>query len=217
MSNLTASGSLPSANALTSTNGVVYNLYRNDGAGGPIDYTSPIATTSATSWTSGPLVYPGVWKFGVRAYQVANSLEEKNLDAAIELVLDGSAADVSATPIAPSGLRAIPRPGGAIRVEWGYHSTVRGRLPLGFHVYLGAGGAPDYSSPVFSTVHLLGRTSYLGDLTGLVSGTTYTVGVRAYNAAGEEKNSSTVAITSDATGPQGVDTLIATPTAIQGD
>jgi len=217
MSSLTASGSLPAAAVSTSSNGVVYNVYRNDGSGGPIDYTNPIATTSAPSEISGPPVFPSDWKFGVRACQLANSLEEKNLDAAIELVLNGSAADISATPIAPNGLRAIPRAAGAIRVEWGYHSMGRGRLPLGFNVYLGVGGTPDYSSPVFSTAYALGRTTYLGDLTGLVSGTTYTVGVRAYNAAGEETNSSTVAITSDATGPQGVDTLTATPTAIQGD
>src|SRR5665213_3448713 len=102
---------------------ISYNLYRNAGSGGPIDYSSPIATTTATTWTAPAapgLAYPGDWKFGVRAMWLDDALEEQNLDAAVELFLDASGLDISRRPTEPSGLRAIPQTAGAIRVEWGY-------------------------------------------------------------------------------------------------
>ena len=202
---------------MTTQDAIAYNIYRNDGSGGPIDYATPVASTSSTSWASGPLAAPGQWKFGVRAARLADGLEEKNLDAAVAISLGDAGADLSGRPAGPSGLRAFPRANGAIRVEWGYLTAARARSPLGFHVYLGAGGSPDYSAPVASTPYSLGRASYLCDLPGLVHGTRYAIGVRAYNGAGEEANTSTVQITSDAIGPQGVDILTATPTAQQGD
>jgi hypothetical protein len=199
---------------------ITYNIYRNDGSGGPIDYSTPIASTTATSWTStgAPgLASPGAWKFGVRAFRAEDALEEKNLDAAVALILDASALDVSRRPVAPSGLRAIPRAAGAIRVEWGCQLRDRARAPIGFRIYAGDGARPDYTTPRASVAYALGRTSYFADLTGLASGTTYSLGVRAFNDAGEETNETAVLTTADAAGPAAVDTLTATATATQGD
>jgi hypothetical protein len=197
---------------------ISYHIYRNDGAGGPIDYSTPVATTADTSWTApGPLACPGDWKFGVRAFRTDDAQEEQNLDVAAALVLDAQAVDVTRRPTAPSGLRAIPRPAGAIRVEWGWHGLNRTRLPRGFRVYVGIGGPPDYATPRASTPYVLGKTSYSADLTGLASGTTCWIAVRAFNDAGEESNTATVPAASSAAGPQGVDALTATATATQGD
>jgi hypothetical protein len=196
---------------------VAYNIYGNDGAGGPIDYSTPITNTTETSWSSASLASPGSWKFGVRAVRVADGLEERNLDAAITLNLDTASADVSARPLPPSGLRAIPRPLGVVRVEWGYHLVDRTRAPVGFHVYNGTGGAIDYDSPAATVAYTPGRISYLADLSGLEAGAIHTVGVRAFNASGEDANVSTTEVVCDATGPNGVDLLAANPTATQGD
>jgi hypothetical protein len=208
---------IPGAPVGSGSGVVAYNIYGNDGSGGPIDYSTPIATTTETSWSSASLATPGSWKFSVRAVRVADGLEEQNLDAAITLDLDASAADVSSRPLPPNGLRAIPRPKGVVRVEWGYHLVERARTPSGFHVYAGIGGSLDYGSPVATVPFVLGRISYLAELNGLNAGEIYTVGVRAFNTAGEEANVSTTEVVSDATGPQGVDILAANPTATQGD
>ena len=45
----------------------IYNVYGNDGAGGPVDYSAPVATTSATTWSSAPLAAPGLHRCAVRA------------------------------------------------------------------------------------------------------------------------------------------------------
>lgn len=195
---------------------ISYNIYRNDGAGGPIDYSVPVATTAATSWTApDPPACPGDWKFGVRAFRTDDALEEQNLDAAAALVLDASGLDVTRRPTPPNGLRALPRPGGAIRVEWGWPLLNRARLPTGFRIYVGDGGPTDYTTPRASAPFVLGQGSYSVELTGLDSGATYSLGVRAFNDSGEETNTTTVLATSDAAGPQGVDSL--TATATQGD
>lgn len=195
---------------------ISYNVYRNDGNGGPIDYSVPVATTAATSWTApGPLAFPGNWKFGVRAFRTDDAQEEQNLNVAAALVLDASALDVTRRPTPPSGLRAIPQAGGAIRVEWGWPLLNRTRQPTGFRIYVGAGGPTDYTTPKASVPFVLGQSTYSVDLTGLDSGTTYSLCVRAFNDAGEETNTAAVLATSKAAGPQGVDAL--TATATQGD
>jgi len=110
-----------------------YNIYSNAG-GGPINYTTPIATTYELSWTSGPLAYPDTWMFGVRAFN--GNGEEKNLDCAVEIVLDASGNDITMRPEAPFGLRAFATAGGGIRAEWTYPFLNSATLPTGFHVYL---------------------------------------------------------------------------------
>ena len=44
--------------------------------------------------------------------------------------------------------------------------------------------------------------TFVADLSGLANGTTYTIGVRAYNATAEEPNTTTVTCTADSTGPR---------------
>jgi hypothetical protein len=77
----------------------------------------------------------------------------------------------------------------------------------------GDGGTCPYGVPA-ATVLYSARivNSFVCNLAGLADGTTYTIGVRAYNAIAEERNTNTVNVTADASGPAAVDSLTATAT-----
>ena len=188
-----------------------YHVYANTGAGDPINYNLPVATVSGVTWTSGALAYPGDWKFAVRAFDLASGLEEQNLDCAVEIILDSSGNDITSRPLPPFALRALATTGASVRVEWAYGIVAAGKTPTGFHVYIGTGGSPNYSSAV-ATVSFSSAiaNAFVANLTGLSDGTAYTVGVRAYNATAEEPNTQTVSVTADATGPSSVTSLTAT-------
>lgn len=190
---------------------VWYHVYANTGQDDPINYSArggPIATVDGLSWTSSALSYPGTWKFGVRAFYYPNGLEEQNLDCAIELILSATGADITNRPGPPRGLRALPVAGGNVKVEWSYPNPAStAQTPTGFNVYSGAGSL-SYATPnttVSYTSSIMNGFTVV--LTGLTNGTTYTIGVRAYNATAEEPNTVTVTCTSDATGPTAVQCL----------
>src|SRR5262249_17738133 len=148
------------------------------------------------------------WSFGTRA---ANGYgEEQNLDCAITIVLDALGNDATNRPSAPVGLRTFATPSAGARVEWHYPPTRGSTTPTGFHVYIGIGGVPDYSTPAamvpFEAVIL---NSCSAEISGLTDGVTYAISVRAFNAWGEEVNTSTVSVTADATGPSSVASLSA--------
>jgi hypothetical protein len=188
-----------------------YHVYQNTASGGPIDYSSPVATVSGLTWTSGALTYPGVWRFGVRAYDTVLMLEEENLDCALTLILNAAATDVSLQPAPPIGLRAFATAAAGIRVEWAYNTINPPVVPTGFHVYIGTSGSPNYGSPAATISYGAAIAgTFVANLAGLTSGTTYTIGVRAYNSVTEEPNTVTVNCTADGAGPSAVIDLTAT-------
>jgi Fibronectin type III domain len=194
-----------------------YHIYSNTGARDPINYTSPVATIGSpatTTWSSSALTHPGTWSFGVRAFDTVSGLEEENLDCSVTIVLDASGQDITNQPPAPVGLRAFATAGGAIRVEWISPPTSAVQQPQGFFIYFGTGGTPNYASPA-ATVLFTAATAntFATNLAGLTDGTTYTIGVRAYNATAEEANTNTVTVTADATGPTAVVSLTAVATS----
>ncbi len=91
------------------------------------------------------------------------------------------------------------------------------KAPSGFDVYTGTSGMPSYAMPaatvLFSTVI---ANSFVANMTGFIDGTTYSVGVRAYNATAEETNTATVTVTAIATGPSAVEGLVGVATAVGG-
>jgi hypothetical protein len=197
---------IPQGGALV---GLGFHVYANTGVGDPINYVLPVATVFGLTWTSGPLAYPGDWKFGVRAFDSCG--EEQNLDAAVELILDSGANDITRRPLPPAGLRAIAKAGGSIRVEWAYPSVNRAKLPTGFHVYTGTGGVPSYITPAATVAYSSGIAGTFSTMfTDLTDGATYTIGVRAFNGFAEEQNSTAVSVAADATGPLPVDSLSGT-------
>jgi hypothetical protein len=188
-----------------------YHVYSNTGSGDPINYATSVATTliSDTTWTSTALAAPGAWKFGVRAFD--SNGEEQNLDCAVTIVLDAFGNDITNQPLPPTGLRAFAMPGGSIRVEWYYPLTRGPTVPIGFNIYLGIGDAPNYTTPAATVLYSAGLFNvFVANIAGLSDGTTYAVGVRAYNGSGAEQNTIAVSVTADAIGPAAVDSLFAT-------
>jgi hypothetical protein len=194
---------------ITIGSGIYYNIYISDGPGQPIDYNTPVATTMLLTWTSSGLIVPGVWGFGVRAENEYG--EEQNLDCALTVIFDASGHDITNIPAPPIALRAFATAGAGIRVEWAYPPARGAKAPTGFHAYLGS-PSPDYTTPA-ATVAANGAImgGFQINIPGLVDGTTYRVGVRAYNASGEEANATTVSVTADGTGPAPVSGLTLTP------
>ena len=187
---------------------VAYHVYANTGAGDPINYSLAIDTTSGLTYTASPLSYPGTWSFGVRAFYVISGLEEQNLDCCVTIILDANGDDVTNRPPPTTVLRAFPLAGGAIRAEWIYPPTYGPKTPTGFHVYTGV-GALSYATPTATVAWGTGiANSFVTNMTGFTDGTTYTVGVRAFNATAEETNTNTVTVTAIATGPAPVDGLV---------
>ncbi len=183
---------------------VGYHVYSNQGLGDPIDYEHPAATVYGTIYQTQGLEFPGTWKFAVRAFDTVTEMEEANVDATVTIVLGPTGTNASALPSAPVGLLAVPGSAGSIRLHWTYPSNAY--IPTGFHVYLGTSGSPDYSTVVstkLATDYSV-NPQYSCLLSGLTDGTTYAIGVRAYNGAGEEANTTYVSARAVIAGPGAV-------------
>lgn len=199
---------------------VGYHIYSNNGEfGDPINYANPVATINSfgiTTWTSFGLFYPATWSFGVRAFNQYG--EEENVDCVVTFTLNSQGVDITNTPGPPSGLRAIQKANASILAEWTYLGTgVAAQTPTGFHVYVGTSLPLNYTTPTATTLYSSGIfNSYSATLTGLTNGTTYYIGVRAYNAVSQETNTVTVSCVADSVGPTAVVGLTIVATALSG-
>jgi hypothetical protein len=192
---------------------VEYAIFSNSGSG-PISYVAPIATTAALTWTSGPLTFPDTWAFGVRAFFTLGGLEETNLDCAVQITLSATGTDVTNVPPAPLAIRAFATAGGGIRVEWFAPPVYGANAPTGYHIYLGSGSSPNYG--VVAAVVLYSTaigSNLVANIAGLTGGVLYQVGVRAYNATGEEQNTNTVSVMPISVGPLPVQNLVGVATS----
>jgi hypothetical protein len=170
-----------------------YNIYANNGAGGPIDYTTPIGSTTDLSFVIGPLAPLSDNRFAVRALDPATNLEEANTESCVRILLDANGSDISSRPNPPHALVIRSIAGGGCRASWAYNPIGQGGTPIGFHVYLTQGNTPAYDSPSASVAYLAGTMGYSCVLSGLAAGTSYTVAVRAYNGTAIENNTTVVA------------------------
>mgnify|MGYP003532320853 FL=1 len=190
-----------------------YHVYANDHAGGPVDYGSVVATvTVGTTYAAAALSTSTDTTFAVRAFDSVSGHEEKNVDCRVRIVIDAAGVDVTGRPNAPYGLRARATAGGGATAEWAYNSASQGGAPTGFKVWLTLGDTPNYvASPAATVAYSTGTPYFRATLTGLTDATEYVVAVRAYNAAGNETNTSaTSLVVGDSTGPDSVDDLTAT-------
>lgn len=185
-----------------------YHVYANDGAGGPIDYTSIVATTASLTWLSGSLAAGSDHLYAVRAFDTVSGLEEQNVDAVVRVVLDASQIDITMRPDPPAGLTVLATAAGGCRVFWHRDSLSSGAVPTGFSVYRTAGSVVNWaSSPVATVTYQTGKLDYFADLTGLSHGVEYAIGVRAVNTYSHDGNTAQVIVTGDTTGPDAVDGL----------
>jgi hypothetical protein len=192
---------------------ISYNIYANDGMGGDVDYSTPIASSSDLTYATGTLATPSDNTFAVRAFDTVSGIEEANTDARVRIILNASGNDITAQPNAVVGLSATPTAGGSCWVSWGYVPTGQGGPPSLFNVTLTAGTTPS-TNPGASIPYLTGVAGYGCSLSGLAGNTPYTIAVQAVGASSVLLGPvATVPITYLATTLSDVDSLVATPMA----
>lgn len=187
---------------------VEYRLYRNNGAGGPVDYTTVISTSSSLTFNTPAMAISSDNLFAVRARETTTSIEEDNVDQVVRIVVDGAGNNVTARPNAPTGVTATRKGSGGVRVAWVYSPAGEGGPPTEFRVWITAGSTVNYAAAPAATVAANGSRWYSVDLTGLTNGQAYAVGVRSANAIGVELNTTaTATFTASTVGPAAVQNL----------
>src|SRR5438309_5114675 len=111
---------------------IVYQVFSNGGTGGPIDYSTPIATVSGTSYMTGALAAPGDYRFAVRAKDTGTALAEANTQASVRIALDAAGRDIGRVPNTPFATVARPTSGGGGLVEWSYFAAGQAVAPSNF-------------------------------------------------------------------------------------
>lgn len=187
---------------------VHYHVYANDFAGGSIDYGSPVATTTALTYSPAPIPVNSDVSFAVRAFDSVSGLEERNTDAVVRIVSDAAGVNRIDTPPSPTGLTVRATAGGTAKVEWSQPPSMPGNRPTGFAAWLVPSPGPiDYDATPDATVDFLGFGSHRLTLAGLADGVDYLVGVRAINANGSDGNTASVVLTGSTIGPDPVQGL----------
>ena len=154
-----------------------YHVYSNDLAGGPVDYGTPVADVATPGYVSAPLPFGSDATFAVRAYDDVTGLEEKNIQARVNVVTGPAGEDLSDRPSPVPYVAAYGRTEGVVFVAW--PAAPFGPPPDGYRVYAGT-PAVSYASPV-ATVAFAPLTDRYGvELTGLTPGATYEFAVVAY-------------------------------------
>jgi hypothetical protein len=183
--------------------GLLYHVYANDGAGGPIDYDTVIATTNTLSYVTDTLTGPAVWSFGVRAYDGDTHLEERNVDAVVTVRLDAAGHDITNIPAPVLALTGHAGKAGKAVLSWQYQTSDPAKTPRQFNVYQGTSSV-NYTSPVTTVPYRSLLRVFQATVSGLTGGTTYRFSVRAANTTGEEQSTSTVVVQSETAGPSAV-------------
>src|SRR6516225_12308007 len=99
---------------------ILYRIYGNNGTGGPVDFSSPIATVQELSYATGPLNASGDYTFLVRAYDPGTGFEDGNTEARVRVSIGPDGSDMSGVPGPPTALSFIPLGGGGAGLSWVY-------------------------------------------------------------------------------------------------
>lgn len=196
---------------------LVYRIFKGDSSGGPIDYLTVVATVSAptTTYVGAALTVGTRTRFAVRAYDTVTGLDDMNRDVMALVVLDGAGLDVSGTPGPVLSLTARASSAGTIVADWVHHPAGR-PIPAGFKVWVTAGSsvnygvAPALTQSFAAVAYEAAGGRHRGTVSGLTAGTAYSVGVRAYNAAGTDSGVISTSVTPVAAGPAAVLGLVVT-------
>ncbi|MEX2211975.1 MAG: fibronectin type III domain-containing protein [Gaiellaceae bacterium] len=137
---------------------------------------SQVSTTSATSYTFSGLACGTSYTLGVEAYNSAGTSSRSSISGSTGACPVGP-------PAAPSGLSVSGVSTSALTLSWSAVSRASG-----YRVFLNV-----------SQVSTSSATSYT--FSGLACGTSYTLGVEAYNTAGASARSPTTSRTSDCPPP----------------
>jgi hypothetical protein len=176
-----------------------YRVYSNGGAGGPVDYGTPVADVAGPPYVTAVLGFSSDYTFAVRAYDDVSGLEERNLTARVRVVTGPAGGDLTGLPRPPHALQARAFGAATAAVDWYALPPGPYGTPAGFRVYKGTPSV-DYTAPALTQAND-GRSAYRVLVGGLTAGLTYRFAVRAYNAAGEESNTASVALAVPAAAP----------------
>jgi hypothetical protein len=187
-----------------------YHIYMGDHSGGPINYAAPIGTAAGTTFSPPALPAGSRTRFGIRAFDTATGMEEKNTDATIEIVIAADGSDVSAIPGDCVGVEARAAGAGNVRVAWSYLAVPGMPAPTAFHVYANP-GAIDWTLPPVVSVTASPTRQYVTFLSGMADGVAYAVGVRSV-AAGVESPGVAVPVVGISAGILDVSGGVAAPT-----
>ncbi len=172
-----------------------YHIYGNNGAGGPVNDSTPIGTTSSLTIVLGPFAPSTDNTFLVRAYDTTTGLEEANTEALVRLMIGPDGHDKEGLPNPPHALTVSDAQNGGCRITWAYAPDWESGVPSGFNVYMSAGHVVDTTSVSAVVIYSSGVVGYSCLLPGPFSWTTYTVLVRSFNVVGTETNSQSLTAT----------------------
>lgn len=176
---------------------VVTRIYWNGGSG-PVDYSTPLASVTGTSYVHAvPASADAV--FAARRYDTVSGLEERNVDARWRVRTGPAGEDLTAVPGPAAGLSAYRGPAGTVVVRWGYPHVAkrisggtgltdlmgRGPLPTGFRVYGAVTPLTLPATPAAVVAFVAGVETYQTLLTGFPAGAVVEVCVKPYNGVGE--------------------------------
>lgn len=169
---------------------IQYRIYKSPDAGGPVDYSSVVATvTSGTTWATSPIPTGSDVTYAVRAFDTVTGLEERNVTATFRQRTGGSGQDLSAVPNAALAVAGVATGTTSAQVAWVFEPGAGTTPPTGFKVYASATAftstPPSGLTPKATVAYVRGRRHYTASATGLSPGTTYHVAVVPYNAAGD--------------------------------
>ncbi len=174
-----------------------YHLYVARGSLNDLDFTAPDA------------IYPGVAigelvgfgfdagaAYAILLRPVVADLETPDISAQTEFVLTGGGEWTGLRPDPITGLSAVARAGGVIRLTW-YHRIFDGATPDDFEINYGTTPAAAGNS---TTVTYDGVKRYVKDIT-LSNGVTYYFKVVARDGALDSAPKATLGVTADSSAP----------------
>ena len=167
---------------------IAYHVYSNLGNGGPVNFSSPLLTTTDLSCVTGPLGVSTNSTFVVRAFDVTTGLEEANTVATVRVSIGSDGVENTGLPNAPHALIFSAVMGGGCLVGWAYAPTSGQGIPTGFCVYLTQGSSIAYHNAAATIPYVAGQLGYSCLIPGPFQAATYHAAVRSFNSVGTEGN-----------------------------
>ncbi len=163
-----------------------YRVYWNQGTGGPVVESVPMATVAAPPYTTGPLGTSTDNTFVVRAYDTVTGLEQVGNETRVRVLIGADGTDQSGLPNTPHALILSAAAAGGARLNWAYAPADGWGTPTGFNVYLSTGEVTvnESSIPAATVFYTPGRVGYACTLPGPYTTSTYTAAVRSFNKVG---------------------------------
>lgn len=197
---------------------IVTRIYAGPPGGGPVDYTTAIATVSGTTHEIAGLAAGEKRRYAVRSVDTETGLEEYGTQAQLTLERDAAGADVSTRPAGPVGVSATPARAGGVTVAWAYFPRPDRPDPDHFAVWVTAGDAVDTSVDPDAIVPFAAFTPHFSAaVAGLADATAYAAGVRGILGGADDGNAEVAKFTAAAGAPLDVRAPSATTTFREGD